>query len=378
MLNLAALCPTAPKAADIDELRARIAKRRGGFPKDTKSAGPYEGTRLDLIDAERKDLDNKLQPLEAGGKIDPAKWDAQPESDRRELGGRVRRLFDELRWLTRRERAIGRTYFSIFAGLLAVLVATYVVAHWKQWQTVTQPVVSSTEAQKAAPSQPSMNVPPEKIVAVVRELKRVELAAGTQRAAKPAKPPGNKDEQDAFKKASDATRNQVEALRKAIDNLDLSFNTLQLLGTVEAEAQGDTLADTSESLMKLRPALLADLDSLRAGFFWNDRVWRWIELAWWAELGVLVGILFYVAGTMSEGRFETENISMYWTEIVIAPVVVAVIFFLFTLTGITGISPSETSLPGNVGFAFIFGFAIRRTLGLLDTIKKRIFPDPSP
>jgi hypothetical protein len=62
----------------------------------------------------------------------------------------------------------------------------------------------------------------------------------------------------------------------------------------------------------------------------------------------------------------------------VPPVVVLVIFFLFKLTGITGISPSETALSGNIGFAFIFGFAIRRTLGLLDTIKKRIFPDPSP
>lgn len=93
---------------------------------------------------------------------------------------------------------------------------------------------------------------------------------------------------------------------------------------------------------------------------------------------MLVGILFYVAGILSQGRFETENIAMFWTEIVIAPVVVVVIFFLFTLTGITGISPSETSLPGNVGFAFIFGFAIRRTLALLDNVKKRIFPEPSP
>ena len=153
---------------------------------------------------------------------------------------------------------------------------------------------------------------------------------------------------------------------------------LQLLGALEAEVQSERLPDDGGSLAKLRPVLLADLESLRTGFFWNDRIWRWIELAWWAELGVLVGILFYIASLMSEGRFGTESLSMFWTEIVIAPPVVLVIFFLFELAGITGISPSESSLTGNVGFAFVFGFAIRRTIGLLDAIKKRILPEPSP
>lgn len=289
----------------------------------------------------------------------------------------------------RDERHIGRRYFRVFGGLLVILVIAYVAAHWRHWQAVTRPVTSPAMAQKAelAPpaagataksAEPDSTIPPEKIVAVVRELKRVELVAVAQRAAKPAKPPGSTEEQKAFKDAAAATKGAVDALRTAIDNLDLTFNTLQLFGNVDAEATNETLTDQTESLTKLRPALLADLDSLRASFFWNDRVRRWIELAWWAELGVLVGLLFYIAGTMSEGRFETENTTMYWTEIAIAPVVVAVIFFLFTLTGITGISPSETSLPGNVGFAFIFGFAIRRTLGLFDTIKKRIFPEPSP
>ena len=89
-------------------------------------------------------------------------------------------------------------------------------------------------------------------------------------------------------------------------------------------------------------------------------------------------MVFYIAGLMSEGRFEPENRAMFLAEAAIAPVVVLVIFFLFTLTGITGISPTETSLAGQLGFAFMFGFAIRRTIGLLDTIKKKIFPDPAP
>ncbi len=106
-------------------------------------------------------------------------------------------------------------------------------------------------------------------------------------------------------------------------------------------------------------------------------LWRWIEIAFWAELGTLVGILFYVAGSLSEGHFLAEELTMFCTEILIVPVVVVAIFFLFNLTGITGISPQGTSITGVVGFAFIFGFAIRRTIGLLDNVKKRIFPEPT-
>jgi len=69
---------------------------------------------------------------------------------------------------------------------------------------------------------------------------------------------------------------------------------------------------------------------------------------------------------------------MFWTEIWITPLVVTVIFFLFSYTGITAIQPSATSITTELGLAFILGFAIRRTIGFLDIIKKRLFPDPEP
>jgi hypothetical protein len=212
-----------------------------------------------------------------------------------------------------------------------------------------------------------------KITDVMSDLRQLELAVSDQRAKKP-KEIKDEERENLLK----PIRDRVEALKKKVDGIDLSFNTVSLLGTVDGEAQNGSLLDTSDSLGRLRSALVPDLEGLRAGFFWNDRIGRWFAIAWWAEIGVLVGILFYIAGLLGEGRFETEDIAMFWTELIISPAVVLVIFFLFALTGITGISPNETSLPGNIGFAFIFGFAIRRTLGLLDTIKKRIFPDPSP
>lgn len=367
----------APKAAVVDDLLGKIRRLRDRFPKDTTKAAPDQAPRLQLIDAEETTLKGRL-PLDANGKVDSAKWEAKPEDERSELCAKARRVFDELRCLLRQEQIIGRAYFLIFMVIFVAAVGVYVIAHWTQWESVIRPATDTATAQKQQPSQRSTGLSPEKIVAVVRELRRVELAVSAQRDAKPTKEPPTKDEQEKLNKAIAATKSRVADLKREIDKIDLSFNTLQLLGTIEADAENETLPDNTDSLTKVRPALLADLDSLRAGFFWNDRVWRWIEIAWWAELGVLVGILFYIAGIMGEGRFETENIAMFWTEVVIAPVVVLVIFFLFTLTGITGISPGETALPGNVGFAFIFGFAIRRTLGLLDTIKKRIFPEPAP
>lgn len=69
---------------------------------------------------------------------------------------------------------------------------------------------------------------------------------------------------------------------------------------------------------------------------------------------------------------------MFVAECLIAPIAVTVVFFLFPFTDITSFVPSEASLTVNLGVAFILGFAIRRTMGLLDHIKKRFFPEPSP
>ena len=88
--------------------------------------------------------------------------------------------------------------------------------------------------------------------------------------------------------------------------------------------------------------------------------------------------MFYIAGLLGADIFQVEQISMFWTEIVIAPLIVLVVFFLFTYTGITNIELSEVSMTVYLGFAFILGFAIRRTVGLLDIIKKRFLPDPEP
>jgi hypothetical protein len=347
-----------PTAAEMQDVLDKIDRLRRRFPADKTKVAAHDAPRLDLIDAELAKLKTDAR-VDAIGKVDANQWNALTEADRRQLAPKADQLFDDVKCLTYVERRIGRIYFVTFAVLFVAVAVVYVGIHRDQWKKRTPPTDGVTDG---------------RIIAAATALRLVESEPSTQRGKKPAK-----DMTEAERKvAIAAIVDRVGELKTAVEAIDLSFNTLQLLGTVAADAQSGALLDNTDSVTKLRAPLLADLESRRSGFFWSDRVGRWFEIAWWAEIGVLVGILFYIAGILGEGRFESEDIAMMWTEVAIAPVVVLVIFFLFALTGITGISPSETALSGNIGFAFIFGFAIRRTLGLLDTIKKRIFPDPSP
>jgi hypothetical protein len=183
-------------------------------------------------------------------------------------------------------------------------------------------------------------------------------------------------------------KNELKKLREYRENLQsellkndlsshLSFRTLTLWGEVKADIENEKIA-TSKSFERLRKELDPELESLRTRYFWTDIPGRWFELAWWAEFGTLVGLLFYLAGCLGMGFFKSEELTMFITELLVTPFVVTVVFFLFGFTGITSFKPNEASIVTTVGFAFILGFAIRRTVGLLDLIKKRFLPDPSP
>jgi len=157
----------------------------------------------------------------------------------------------------------------------------------------------------------------------------------------------------------------------------LSFEVLALWADVKASIAGEKVT-TPEVFDRLKKALDPEIESIRTRYFWTGVPGRWFEIAWWAEFGTLVGLLFYLAGCLEMGFFKSEESSMIVTELVITPLVVCVVFFLFNLTGITHFDPGEATIMTTVGFAFILGFAIRRTVGLLDIIKKRFLPDPSP
>lgn len=175
-------------------------------------------------------------------------------------------------------------------------------------------------------------------------------------------------------------KSDIKELQSKIDKREpvtFPFETTRLLGTLSAEVEANDLA-VHQTVQEFSKKLRADLESFSTPYFWTTSPWRWYELFFWALIGCLVGLLFYIAGLLSQGIFNTEEVSMFWAELFIAPIVVLVVFFLFAFTGITSFTPSEASLTVSIGFAFILGFAVRRTIGLLDTLKKRIFPEPSP
>jgi hypothetical protein len=117
------------------------------------------------------------------------------------------------------------------------------------------------------------------------------------------------------------------------------------------------------------------------GFFWITGYWRWLEIVFWGEFGVITGILVWVCMQVQKGKYskmmyEREK---YWyiTEVVIGPVVVVAVFFLlkqFIGTIIEGITEEEVrgSIYMTLGLSFALGLYIRRTLGIFDFIKNKL------
>lgn len=157
---------------------------------------------------------------------------------------------------------------------------------------------------------------------------------------------------------------------------EITFGLWKAYGKLGGEIELNKV--NRETFENFRKKLEAEIKSLNTRYFWLGTPGRWFELAFWSFWGVIVGILFYMAGLFDTGIFPTEKIPMFLTEIFITPLVVIAIFLLFPFTGLDSFAPSESSIYISLGIAFIFGFSIRRTVGLLDNIKRRIFPDPEP
>jgi len=117
------------------------------------------------------------------------------------------------------------------------------------------------------------------------------------------------------------------------------------------------------------------------GFFWIAGFWRWLEIVFWGEFGVIVGVLAWVctqaeAGKYTKGMYERE-IPWYIAEVVIGPIIVVAAFFLlrqFVGTFMTGIAEEEVrgSIYLTLGISFALGLFIRRTLGIFNYIKDKL------
>lgn len=112
-----------------------------------------------------------------------------------------------------------------------------------------------------------------------------------------------KDDEEVFKAE---IRKSLTVLRTRLYRLPLPFETIKLLGAVSAELEANdpTVYVTYPTLIK---HLSADLESLSTAYFWTLQPWRWLELALWATMGCLVGLLFYIAGVAGTGDLSVRG-----------------------------------------------------------------------
>ncbi len=125
----------------------------------------------------------------------------------------------------------------------------------------------------------------------------------------------------------------------------------------------------------------ADAFSEDAGYFWLVGCWRWLEVIFWGEFGVLVGILAWVSRKVENGEFTKERfdneVLWYLTEVFIGPIVIVAAFFLlnqFIGTMMSGVSAEDVrmSIYITLGLSFTLGLFLRRTLGIFDSIKNKL------
>lgn len=324
------------------------------------------------------------------GAVDAAEWGKHSKIDQSRTWATLTGFHKELRCMNAPALQRGTVYCGIFAALLLAMAITYLCLHRANPHTALY-----------------TPLPPQQIVDITKTAHLIELQLAALKATQnknqaeqsaPALPTASKQSQtrttprlpaEAVKATPQPSTDlspdqkkptlaeQFTEFGKTLTPLPLSHETMRLFGTTAAEQEaGDiTLHLTYQQFLKY---LRADLERLSTAYFWTTHPWRWAELSLWATLGCLVGLLFYIAGLLKQGVFYPEEIPMFWAELLMAPIVVPVVFFLFSLSGISELSPSESSITTNIGVAFIFGFAIRRTIGVLDLIKKRFFPDPTP
>jgi len=169
-------------------------------------------------------------------------------------------LTDEPPDLNRDDVSKGKGYFWLFVIIFVVLCGCYLYLHVRSRQQ---------EVSSAA------------IVEATGQLRAIELEINKASADAKAKTGPLTDED--LKKATEAVRN----FRGTAEKLDFSASTLQLLGNLDAEVAHKEIAGT-DTLARLTKTASAELESLRSPFLWSDRRSRWIEIAFWAELGTRV------------------------------------------------------------------------------------------
>ncbi|MFA5924574.1 MAG: hypothetical protein WC856_25350 [Methylococcaceae bacterium] len=121
--------------------------------------------------------------------------------------------------------------------------------------------------------------------------------------------------------------------------------------------------------------------SAKDEFFWFWGFWRWLEILFWGEFGVITSILVWVSTQTECGKYTmaSYNREKYWyiTEVIVGPFVIIAAFFLlkqFIATILGGITEEDVSgsIYLTLGISFVLGLFIRRTFGIFDAIKDNL------
>lgn len=161
--------------------------------------------------------------------------------------------------------------------------------------------------------------------------------------------------------------------------LEKEINDILGTSTVNSVVKDQLKITIKEGIEKLEKD--ATGFSKNDGFFWVFGYWRWLEILFWGEFGVIVGILAWVSTQLAAGKYTklVFHYEKYWylTEIFIGPIVVVSAFFLlkqFIGTLITGVTEEDVrgSIYLTLGVSFTLGYFIRRTLGIFDFIKNKL------
>ncbi len=365
--------------------------------KETDEVAEKLGRKLDTASLQYKALlalKAISEPANSATKqIDKSAWDKKDKDERGRLFVDISALKRSMTWLDFPDIRGGIITFAVLAVSLFLSVGLYLGLH-----AYLPPIPAAaqenrqTAAHHGATATPAKQQPAASAAAAAGQGGKQAPATAT----KPAAPPhatvdsANTDrvikieqlmailrlELEAQPLPWETIKTNVTALSGQVTKDKVTFPTKKALGTLSgAAAQGNADA-AKQALRDLDAAVTDDLADPPAHYLWTTGAMKWIEIGFWALFGVLVGLMYYVSRRLQQGLFDLEEVSTMAAEALAAPVVACVVFFLFSKTGITEVSLSGESMFVLLGFAFILGYAIRRTIGLLDNLKRRILPEP--
>lgn len=353
-----------------------------------------------VLESVKKIYDTAKPQLPAGTQgINKADWDTKSKNERGQLFADFSAIKRSLAGLDFPDIRAGARTFKVLVTALVLSVVSYIFLHLylspTGAPTVITPQSTDAEASVATVAQDSSNI---------NTTSGTDNSSGTTNIHVPSNMPATGETEHQTTEAIAKHSQSIIAIETLITSLQLqlsstpndwnkattigtklsdqiskdalSFRTIKLLGTLEGDLKQQDADAGKAALRALEASVTEDLEDPPAHYLWTTGAKKWIEIAFWAFFGVLVGLMYYVSTRLKQGLFDRQDISTMTTEALVAPVVACVIFFLFSKTGITEISPSGESVLVVLGVAFILGYAIRRTIGILDNLKKRILPEP--